>query len=56
MDPKDKLKELEAAVVQKALEKLDKMTLATKAKLFQGCENAHVSEMVKLCHQVRSLV
>jgi hypothetical protein len=57
MDPKEQLAELELKVVDKALEKLNQMLKEKqKCNLFGKCENAHIAEMVKMCHQVRSLL
>lgn len=51
------LKELEHQVLKKAVAKLNKMLKEKKlCNLFGKCEEAHLSEMVKVCHQIRSLV
>ncbi len=56
VEPKDCLKELEWKVVDLALTKLFAMQTDYQAcHYFGGCSLLHLAEMVKLCHQIRSL-
>lgn len=53
----EKQKEQEAKLVEKLQAKLDAMLeVEGGKKLFGGCKHAHLTEMVKVAHQVRSLV
>lgn len=57
MEPKEKQKEQEAKLLEKLQSKLDEMLeVKSEKKLFQGCKHAHLTEMVKVAHQVRSLL
>lgn len=57
MDPKEQLKKLEEETIKKCLEKLADMVEKHEDKAFlKKNELHHLSETVKLCHQVRSLL
>lgn len=53
----EKLKELEALVVKHAMEKLEELATEYRRRpLFDATNLNELSEMVKLAHQIRSLL
>lgn len=57
MDPVAKLKELEAKIVEASLVKLEKLIeRGSKKDFLAGCPIHHNGELVKLAHQIRSLL
>lgn len=57
MDPKQKLEELEAKVIEHGLYKLASLVAAgCDGKWFKKCEVRHIEEQTKLCHRLRSLI
>lgn len=54
---KEKLKELEAQVIDRALAKLEHLVDDYRAhKFLDNLDLKHLEEMTKLCHRVRSLL